>query len=149
MAPQKGAGITPASVIFRLIMIIIIYINKCNQLMHRHVVAVMSRDRNGLHSRTSRLRFIEDREIAHAFRPIRWFSSTATLFLLDRKHCGIALPVRRIELHFARRSAPTFIILESPLRAGTPASDEKNQESPLWTSDETAAKTRCYSSRYL
>ena len=73
--------------------------------MHRHVVAVMSRDRNGRHSRTSRLHFIEDREIAHAFRPTRWFSSTATLFLLDRKHCGIALPVRRIELHFARRSA--------------------------------------------
>jgi len=41
MAPQKGVGITPASVTFRLP--IIISINKCNQLfMYRNVVIEMS-----------------------------------------------------------------------------------------------------------
>jgi len=43
MAPQKGVGITPASMTFRLP---IISINKCNQLfMHRNVVTEMSHGR--------------------------------------------------------------------------------------------------------
>jgi len=82
--------------------------------MHRDALTVMSRDRNGQKSRTSRLHFIEDLETAHAFRPIRWISSTATLLLLDRKHCGIALPVRRIELHI---EVSGFALISVSLRA--------------------------------
>jgi len=45
MTPQKGVCITPASVTFRLP--IIIYINECKKLfMYRNVVTEMSPDRN-------------------------------------------------------------------------------------------------------